>query len=486
MSRRLPLSSKLGFGVGQVGEGITGVIFGTFTLFFYNQVLGVSASLSAVALAVAMVFDAVSDPLAGSISDRLAHKWGRRLPMMAGSALPLAVSVIALFNPPSDMPEVFYFGWLMVFAVLARLFLTLYHVPHLALGAEMAHDYTDRTRVFSYSQAFSTLATAGFPFLMYSFIFPTPEDGTHGLLNAAGYPQMSGIAAAAIVVTIALCVWGTKKEVPYLPTWQPEHERLGVGRLWREVRQALSSKSYRMLLFGMIIILLVLGVEATFIVYLYVHFWELPTEWMRWLGPTMLMGLPISVIMIPHLTKLFDKQKLRIGMGLVVQINMNILLILRLFTDVLPENGDPLLFVLFLCSSFLSGLMSPAMLVNFNSMFADVADELEFKAGVRQEGIIYSARSFCSKTAGGLATILGGVALDLIGFPRGAEVGSIDPEMIYHLGLIAGPPVMAIGIASMSFFLFYELSRERMTEIGEVLTQRRGMADVEGETSAGA
>ena len=92
MSRTLPFTSKLGFGIGQVGEGVVLVVFSTFVLFFYNQVLGVPASLSAAALAVAMVFDAISDPVAGSISDGLKHRWGRRLPMMAGSALPLAIA----------------------------------------------------------------------------------------------------------------------------------------------------------------------------------------------------------------------------------------------------------------------------------------------------------------------------------------------------------------------------------------------------------
>ncbi len=474
MSRRLPLSSKLGFGVGQIGEAITLVVFGTFTLFFYNQIIGVSATLTAVALAVAMVFDAISDPLAGSISDRLKNRWGRRLPMMAGSAVPLAITIVALFNPPADMPELFYFGWLMLFAVLARLFLTLYYVPHMALGAEIARDYTDRTRVFSYSQAFSTLGTAVFTFLMYSYVFPTSGDGTHGMLNAAGYPRLAGIAAAGIVVAIALCVWGTRKEVPYLPVWEPAPERLGPARLWREVRQALGSPSYRMLLLGMICILLVLGVEGTFIVYIYVHFWELNTEQMRWLGPTTLIGLPFSVVLIPHLTKKFDKKKLLMTMGAVVQINMNILIILRLFTDILPDNGDPVLFALFLFSSFISGLIAPAMLVTFNSMFADVADELEFREGVRQEGIIYSARSFSAKAASGLATILGGVALDLIAFPKGAEVGTIAPETIHLLGLIAGPPTLLIGLSSMSFFVFYRLSRERMSEIAAVLAERHG------------
>ena len=113
------------------------------------------------------------------------------------------------------------------------------------------------------------------------------------------------------------------------------------------------------------------------------------------------------------------------------------------------------------------------MLITFNSMFADVADELDFLKGVRQEGIIYSARSFAAKAAGGLATIIGGLALDLISFPKGAQVGDIDPETVYYLGLIAGPPALIIGLSSMTFFVFYELSRERMQDIGEALAHRR-------------
>ena len=186
-----------------------------------------------------------------------------------------------------------------------------------------------------------------------------------------------------------------------------------------------------------------------------------------------LLGLPLSVVLIPHLTKRFDKRRLMAVLGACVIINLNILIVLRLFTDLLPENGEALLFALFLCSSFFSGLLAPAMLVTFNSMFADVADELEFREGVRQEGIIYSARSFVAKAAGSLATIIGGIALDLISFPKGAAVGEIAPETIYHLGLIAGPPAMIVGLSGLSFYLWYELSRERMQEIAEVLARRR-------------
>jgi Na+/melibiose symporter-like transporter len=75
-----------------------------------------------------------------------------------------------------------------------------------------------------------------------------------------------------------------------------------------------------------------------------------------------------------------------------------------------------------------------------------------------------------------LATIIGGIALDLINFPKGAQVGEIAPETVYLLGLIAGPPAMIVGLSSLWFYYFYELSRERMEEITHILEERRASA----------
>ena len=470
------MSSKLGFGVGQVGEGITGVVFGTFLLFYYNQVVGISAALTGVALAISLACDAISDPLAGSISDRFRSRWGRRHPFMAGSAIPLALCIVALFNPPADMPDLFYFGWLVVFAVLARLFLTLYHVPHMALGAEMAHDYTDRTRVFSYSQLFGTLGGAGFSFAMLTLFFPTTADVSHGMLNAAGYPSFAAVAAVGIVISIGLCVWGTKREIPHLPTWNVEYERLSPQRLWREIVTALGSHSYRMLLCGLLGCQLILGIEGTFMIYIYVHFWELSTEAMRWLSPMILLGVPISAAITPYLTQRMEKRTILILFSTWIVLNTNILILLRLFTDILPKNGDPALFYVLLACSFVTGLVAPAIMITFNSMFADIADELELRTGGRQEGIIFSARSFGFKAAAALATILGGIVLDLVGFPKGAEAGTVSADILFRLGIVAAPATIIIGLANLLFFAAYRLNRAKLAEIKAELNQRRAEA----------
>ncbi|MDH3641104.1 MAG: MFS transporter [Gammaproteobacteria bacterium] len=479
------MSSKLGFGVGQTAEGIIQAAFLTFTLFFFNQVLEISAALTGLALGIALFCDAITDPLAGSISDRLKTRWGRRHPMIAASAVPLGLCVIALFNPPDGMSEYFYFGWLVVFAVLSRLFLTLYHIPHMALGAEMAQDYVDRTRVYAYSQLFGTLGMMGFGFLMLTFFFPTTDEAPHGMLNRAGYLPFSLSAAVGIVVSIALFMWGTMKEIPHLPVANfAVEERLSPRRLAREVMTAFRNRSYVMLFGGLLFAVILLGIESAFMVYMYVHFWGLETESMRWIGPTSIAALPISIALAPLLTRKFDKRRILITFSSIVIVNNNIMICLRLFTDVLPDNGTPELLALLLTFVFIGGMAGPALIVTLNSMFADIADEQELLTGERQEGIIFSARSFAFKAAGALASVLGGVALDLISFPRGAAPGEVPEDTLFMLGMVAGPLTSIFGLINLSFYMGYRLNRARIVEIQEELAVRRGQRDAIGDAAA--
>ena len=91
--KMLAFSTKLFWGVGQIGEGVKNAAFDSFLLFYNNQILGVSATKTAIALGIAVLFDAISDPLAGSISDRFKSRWGRRHPFMLASAAPMAITL---------------------------------------------------------------------------------------------------------------------------------------------------------------------------------------------------------------------------------------------------------------------------------------------------------------------------------------------------------------------------------------------------------
>ena len=144
----LPLRTKLTYGFGSVAYGIKDNGFATFLLFYYNQILGLSGDLAGLAIFIALVFDAVTDPIAGSVSDRWRSPMGRRHPFMYASALPLAISFVFLFMPMVSIEsagQMGLFAWMAVFTVLTRASMTLYHVPHMALGAELSEDYDERT-----------------------------------------------------------------------------------------------------------------------------------------------------------------------------------------------------------------------------------------------------------------------------------------------------------------------------------------------------
>src|SRR4030095_11900425 len=80
--RRLAIPVMAAFGFGQLGEALVTIGFTTFLLFYYNQVLGVSGTITGIALAISLVVDAAVDPIAGALSDRLRSRWGRRHPFI--------------------------------------------------------------------------------------------------------------------------------------------------------------------------------------------------------------------------------------------------------------------------------------------------------------------------------------------------------------------------------------------------------------------
>ncbi|MFP6837565.1 MAG: MFS transporter, partial [Pseudomonadales bacterium] len=217
------------------------------------------------------------------------------------------MSLALLFNPPDGMGDYFYFGWLLAASIAVRLFLTLYHVPHLALGAEMAHDYVDRTRVFGYSTVFGYLGGFGFWFFSMSYFFATPEDGSHGMYKADQYSPFAIAAAFVVVSTILICARLTWKEIPYLHVVDSESTG-SIGDFFKQMISVIRNQSYIRLIVGLIFLTVVVSVEAVFNTFMGVHFWELATEDLRWFAVAIFLGLPIAFTLAPVLTRILDKR----------------------------------------------------------------------------------------------------------------------------------------------------------------------------------
>jgi GPH family glycoside/pentoside/hexuronide:cation symporter len=473
--RRLSLPTMLAFGVGQAAEGFKTQAFNVFLLFYYQQVVGIPGSLAGLALGIALIFDAISDPAAGVISDRLKSRWGRRHPLLFISAFPLVITFIAVFNPPAGLDQFGNFLWLTVFAILVRGSLTFYHVPHLALGADMAEDYHQRSTLFALGSVFSITAMALVSFVGYRYFFPTTELYSPGTLNPNAYQGFSIAFAAAMFGAIMLCCFGTAGEIPRLKS-NIKVRQFTMASVTGDFVAVFNNRSFRLIFLGMLLTVFAIAVEAIFSPFMGVHFWGLPTEKMALISLATLVGLWIGLPLTPVITRLLDKKLALVIPSVFVIINANAALALRLLdVNWFPGNESPWIFWIYFSRYLLQGICLPVILASFNSMFADIADEIELETGERCGGVIYSARSFANKAVAAVGAIMGGILLDLIEFPSAAVAGTVNADTIWWLGVAEGPATSVLSFCGILFYLRYRIDRKRHQEIMRELALTRAV-----------
>jgi Na+/melibiose symporter-like transporter len=485
---KVPFGIKFSFAFGQLGDALYLGLTLNFLQIFYNQALGLSNSLYGLAYLIAMVSDAATDPIIGALSDGWRSRWGRRHPFLYFSAIPFGLSFFFLFNPPSaltaippgqELPaQLPLFLWITFWAVVSRTCFTLYAVPHLALGAELSSDYNERASVFSFN------AIAGFffgptvAFVTWTFFLDKPTVRARDLklvepqLDAANYFTPMLLAAVGIAAGILVCAHFTRKEISHLHQPADDAPRFGVRIMVIQMLEACRNRSYLYLLIGFFFLSLTLGIGETMGLYMGTYFWEFEPDQLRWFSWFQTMGYVSGAFLAPLLIRRFEKRPVAIGVVAVYSILVP-LPVLGRFAGVLPENGDPLLLRTLLIQTIGWSFCLAALNVCIMSMLADIADQHELETGQRQEGIFYAARQFFSKASNGLAHVLGSLALDLfVRLPIGVTAGEVAPDVLWRMGLTAGP-LAAIG-CTLSIFCYgrYRMSRADHGRIRERLADR--------------
>ena len=235
---RLSVATKLNQGLGAIPDTIKNWVFNTFALLFYNQVLGMDPFMVSVALAIAMAFDAVTDPVVGTLSDNLSTRWGRRHPLLLIASVPLGISLFMVFAPPPGLAHDALFWWLTTFTVLTRGFMTLYFVPWAAIAAELSDDYHERTSVMTYRYAVGWTVGVLFPVITYTFFMAATPEFPVGQLNPAGYPSMAMLAGILMVFGALSTTVLTWKEIPYLRKHAAPVPGFGLLQIFRELKKA--------------------------------------------------------------------------------------------------------------------------------------------------------------------------------------------------------------------------------------------------------
>lgn len=475
--RQLSLRTKLAFSSGSLEEAIVGAA-GIATMIFYNQVLGVSASLCGVVFLISSVVDGISDPLIGAVSDRFVSRWGRRHVFMMVSILPLAASFYALYQPPPGLGEAGLFAWFLGFMIILRIAKTFFTVPHAALGAELTDDYHERTSIFGYSAVVGMAAGVGFTVFLLFVIFPTMPEYSNGLLNAERYQYLAAFGAVVIVVSLAACTLGTTDQIPYL------HKRkvraIDYREYFSELWELVKNPSYISVCASWFVLATSGGILGVVSTYTYVYAFEISTEQLtiqRFVTlPGILLAIPLSI----YMTRRFDKKWTVIYSCMTCAFLIGLPHTLRM-AGWFPDNDSPwLLFALF-GPLFAGYLVLPLVPIVIDSQLVDIADDHELRTGNRSEGVVFSVRTFAMKATSGIGGLIGGFGLDIINFPDKAEVGNVANDTLLGLLFMCGPLYWIIVAAGMGFMGMYKLNEAGHIRTLAVLRERRALEDSNGE-----
>ncbi|MCX7855580.1 MAG: MFS transporter [Anaerolineae bacterium] len=201
-SEKLPVQTKLIYGVGDVGNAIVNSAIQFFLLAFYTDGALIPAGLASTALWVAKFWDAVNDPLFGWLSDRTTSRFGKRRVYMIFGALPLAISIALLWSVPRGLSNVGVFIWIAFTFMLFDTLWTLTNVPYYALTAELTEDYDERSSLTAFRMVLGVPAyivgAALTPFLVSLFPDKRTGYGIVGILYGALAAVVLWIAAAGI------------------------------------------------------------------------------------------------------------------------------------------------------------------------------------------------------------------------------------------------------------------------------------------------
>ncbi|MBK7826997.1 MFS transporter [Nannocystis sp.] len=461
---------KLAYGTGEMAKGVEDAATNLFVLFFFSQVLGLPGWVVGAAMGLALVIDAVTDPLMGSWSDGFHHRWGRRHPFLLASALPVGLSFALLFSPPALGP-VGLTLWAAAFLIAHRLALTVFFVPHMALGAELSTDYDERTRIAGIRVFFTYLGAAIFVAVARGVFFKPSAAFPDGQLDPSVYPKLGAVFGVFMVVVVLASTFGTWRAIPGLPrpaAGPDPRGKLGLRRLVAEQREAYHSRGFAVLVVSLLCFFVARGVALSLDLYVGTYFWGLGSDAVALPGVALLgilVGSPLSMLLAGRL----DKRDLFVGgMAIYALLTMAppLLHVLGLFP------GGAALKPTLLATLFLSGIVGAAATVAAGSLLADIADEHELATGRRQEGLFFGALSFARKASTGAGTILGGVFLSAIAFPTQAEPGSVDPSLVTAVGLCAGPGTAIFGVAGVWIARRYRADRAAHAAVQAALAAR--------------
>jgi len=461
----LPWLTKVIYGTGDWGMATFNTLRQIFYAIFLTDVVGLDPRLASFAALIGVLWDAINDPLVGTISDKVRSKWGRRRPFLLYFAVPYGLAFLVLWWAPPWESQI----WLMIHVMLAYAlsdtFQTLVIVPFHALTPEITTDYDERTSLAGYRMFFNFIAS-----IVTAVAAPMIVDAT----MAGGGTQQQGYV---IVATL----FGASSIIPYLLIFFAVREKSSSERppeiisfratlrtAWQNVpfRYATALYMLNWVTFDLV------GVTLPYFLIYWIARGNL-------LATVPGIGMPIesvvlgamlitAVIVLPFWTWL----AYRIGKRKAYFIAIAFWLILMLLINVIP----PLEYALVIVMAVLIGISVSAAHVLPDAIFPDVIDWDELRTGARHEGVYYGAKNFIRKLTTAVAIFLALQVLGWLGYqvpPEGATQFTQPESAILGIRVLTGPVAAAILAGVMAVTWYYPLDRQRHKRVLRLLARRQ-------------
>lgn len=438
------------YSFGNFSGGIVNYAMMTWYMFFYVDRLGLSPKYYGVAMTIYGIWNAINDPLMGVISDKTVSRWGRRKPYMLFGAIPLGVSLVLLFAPPSafvsDQTKLFVY-----FTAAMCVYDTFFTMTMLAWSAALPEMYLDeqnRARVNVTSQILGVLGA------MLATL------GVEPIVNTFGYAAMAVIIGGVGIVTMLMSAWGVRE--------RESNKSGGSLSLWKSFAATFTNKAF------VICVLAVLLVEignvvATSAIAFYSQYVMKDDH-----GVMIILGAMFlsSIAFAPLVGWVCGK----------VGVKRTYILSAAIFgVGCLGYVFAPGIVTAAIVSACVGAGVGGIMIMP-NMLYAEIIDEDQVKTGVRREGAFFGMNALVMRLSVVAQGFISGAILSNSGYV--AKAVEQVPSAVLGLRLMVGAVPLVFSALAILVLLFYPIDRARLAGIQEIV---RGMnSAAEGEAEMGA
>jgi glycoside/pentoside/hexuronide:cation symporter, GPH family len=474
-----------------IGESANSLIMNSlfgFAMLYYTDALGLRHSEAGLAMALAVFWDAITDPVMGHITDNTRSRFGRRHPyILLGGLATVATYVFLWYVPEAFRADARLLFWYLVgINLLQRTAITVFYIPYTALGFEMCTDYRGRVTLQGIRSAMNMLANLLGPGLAWAIFFAN-NDRVRATSVPENYLLMGLSFAAVSLLCILAVVVLTRRYITDSRRITVEGET--IGAFVRNMREILSDVYSRYAFLFIVVVTVGIALVSSLQMYLYEHFMRLGgTEKSITHGGSM-VGFGVGALVASLLTKRLEKVR-TVSLAVFLSVSCNAILAILFLPGLLVPGQSasflswsiPYGFIIFALFHGVYWLGNGVMFPTATSMMADVSEINEIRTGVNKDGAYAAVFSFSQKCAISLGVLLSGHILSLIGFEPGREIAQSSGTVwrLCAVTLLAGP---AISLLSLGLIRLYPVTGRLLEDLraGRVAGTGRSSSSVDAE-----